>query len=193
METNLSMKTGRFSNLAKAIEIIYKNKEISRKDLMKKFAGRSASFVIEDLLTGSPATVIAVGQGGSLVNIRKEGREHFYSLNEKGKKFRQKTANDLSKFLNSKGIKAKPKTMFESYFEKAREINEDMSMVALDPETSKFMVDTLLERIKNKKEDSNVYMHLKKVIAKWNLNDYAKKKIVELKLNPRVLGLLGIK
>ena len=137
METNLSMKTGRFSNLAKAIEIIYKNKEISRKDLMKKFAGRSASFVIEDLLTGSPATVIAVGQGGSLVNIRKEGREHFYSLNEKGKKFRQKTANDLSKFLNSKGIKAKPKTMFESYFEKAREINEDMSMVALDPRNIK--------------------------------------------------------
>lgn len=193
METNLSMKTGRFSNLAKAIEIIYKNKEISRKDLMKKFAGRSASFVIEDLLTGSPATVIAVGQGGSLVNIRKEGREHFYSLNEKGKKFRQKTANDLSKFLNSKGIKAKPKTMFESYFEKAREINEDMSMVALDPETSKFMVDTLLERIKNKKEDSNVYMHLKKVIAKWNLFEYAKRKITELKLNPRILGLLGIK
>jgi len=92
-----------------------------------------------------------------------------------------------------KGLNNKPKTMFESYFEKAREINEDMSMVALDPETSKFMVDTLLERIKNKKEDSNVYMHLKKVIAKWNLFEYAKKKIAELKLNPRILGLLGIK
>jgi len=193
METNLSMKTGRFSNLAKAIEIIYKNKEISRKDLMKKFATRSAGTIIEDLIYGSPATVGVVGQGGSLVNVKKEGREHFYSLNEKGKKFRQKTANDLSEFLNSKGVKAKPKTMFESYFERAREINEDMSMVALDPETSKFMVDTLLERIKNKKEDSNVYMHLKKVIAKWNLFEYAKKKIAELKLNPRILGLLGIK
>ena len=55
------------------------------------------------------------------------------------------------------------------------------------------MVDTLLERIKNKKEDSNVYAHLKKVIAKWNLFEYAKRKITELKLNPRILGLLGIK
>lgn len=92
-----------------------------------------------------------------------------------------------------KGLNNKPNTMFESYFERAREINEDMSMVALDPETSKFMVDTLLERIKNKKEDSNVYMHLKKVIAKWNLFEYTKKKIAELKLNPRYLGLLGLK
>lgn len=182
------MKTGKFSNLSKAIEIIAKSGgKILREDLFKHFAGRSASEVIQNLVYG------VAESGGPLIDVQKQGRKNVLILNKRGKEWRQKTAKDLSKYLNNKGIPAKPKTLFESYFEKAREINEDMSMVALDPETSKFMIDTLLERIKNKKEDTNVYAHLKRVIAKWKLQEYTKKKIVELKINPRVLGLLGLK
>lgn len=188
MDNNLSMKTGRLTNLSKAIEIIAKHDgKILREELSKHFNQRSFGAVIEDLMYG------VAKSAGPLVKVEKVGRKSLLILNEKGKKWRQQTANDLSKFLNSKGVKAKPKTLFESYLLQAKEYNEDLSMAALDPETSKFMVDTLLQRIKNKKEDTSVYAHLKKVISKWNLFEYAKKKIAELKLNPRIMGLLGIK
>ena len=74
MQTNLSMKTGKFSNLSKAIEIIAKSGgKILREDLFKHFAGRSAQDVIQNLIYGVP------GSNGALVDIEKQGRKKCFN------------------------------------------------------------------------------------------------------------------
>lgn len=92
------------------------------------------------------------------------------------------------------------KQMFEEYLHKAEKkrlkkydkYDENLALAMLDKETAMFAIETLLNRIKQKLEDSSVYKHLKETIKKWNLYDYAKQKIEELKLNPKIKKLLGL-
>lgn len=172
-------KTGKITTLGKVLNYIYTNKGSFREDLVKQIGNRNLQNIMNTL--------------SELVDTERKGRKDFYTLNENGKRKIAELAKKYEEFMNKKGIPTKVKTLFESYLEKAKEYNEDLSMAALDPETSKFMVTTLLQRIKDKKENTSVYEHLKKIISKWKLFEFAKKKIAELKLNPRILGLLGIK